>query len=122
MSHQHLTPGSSARGMKQLEMFKMGLNVETLGADKDVDVQEAPVQAIDPGGAARNVDLPDVSASDYADDGMVFVVLNTADAAETITVRDAANADASVGSVPQNGLGVFVWDSAGGQWLGNGAS
>lgn len=121
MSQQHLSPGSTARGMKHIEMFKMGLNVETLGADKDVGVQDPPVQVLDPAGT-RNVDLPDVTGSDYEDEGIMFVVINTADAAETITVRDAANGDATVGTVGQNGLGFFFWDMNNGEWVGNGAS
>lgn len=59
------------------------VNVETLSGDKTLSETDDGVQVLDPGGAGRNVDLP-------ADDlGLpLYIISNTADAAETLTVRD----------------------------------
>lgn len=64
-------------------VYQQSVNVETLSGDKTLLATDEQRQVLDPGGAARNVDLP-------ADqEGLEYVIVNTADAAETITVRDA---------------------------------
>lgn len=118
MSQQHLGAGSTAKGMRFTDLFKMGLTVETLSGGIDLDAEDPPVHFLDPGGAGRNVDLPDMTASDYEDEGVMFIIINTADAAETLTIRDGANSDSTVDSVNQHGLGMFFWDKAAGQWRG----
>lgn len=50
---------------------------------------------LDPGGAARNILMP------APEEGLMFLLINTADAAETITVRNAADS-ATYGTVAQN--------------------
>lgn len=82
----------------------------TLSGDYNVPashLQSYNVFPMDPGGAARNVDLPNVK-NGYA------VIVNTADAAEEITVRDTA--DATVATIAQNERGVFHCD--GSNWYG----
>ena len=66
---------------------------------------------IDPGGAARDVTLPD--PANFA--GMQLAILNAADAAETITVKNAAGS--SLGTIEQNRIGHLV--VLGGAWLFN---
>lgn len=59
-------------------------------------------QFLDPGGAGRNVDLP----AEEESDGLMFVIVNGADAAEDLTVRN--DAAATIGTVAQNEIGIFV--------------
>jgi len=75
-----------------------GFNAQTLSDHLVLTAGDDAYQAIDPGGSARNVDLPDLGTSGR---GMV-VVDNTADAAEVITLRDVANSNATVGTPAQN--------------------
>jgi len=64
-------------------VYRQSNNVETLSGDKTVSRTDEQVQILDPGGAGRNVDLP------ADEEGLMFEVVNTADAAEDLTVRDA---------------------------------
>lgn len=63
---------------------------------------------VDPGGSARNLDLP-------AFPGGFVIVWNTADGVEAITVRDQANTTVAV--LDQNQHGVFGCSDAG-VWQG----
>ena len=63
-------------------VYPQSSNVETLSGDKTVANNDEQVQVLDPNGSARNVDLP-------ADEqGLVYEVVNTASAANDLTVRD----------------------------------
>ena len=78
-------------------------NAETLSGAKTLAVTDAKFQFLDPGGSARNVDLPDLrtlttdtnsegtgdaGTDRYVDaQGGYFVISNTADGSEVITVR-----------------------------------
>jgi len=75
-------------------------NVETLSDDKTLSYSDAAIQVLDPGGSARNVDLP----ADQV--GQAYLIVNTADAAETITVRD--DGDTAIADVAQNEAAYFV--------------
>jgi hypothetical protein len=59
-------------------------NVETLTGAKTLVVNDAYIQALDPGGGARTVTLPALAK------GLMVVVANRADAAEVITINSAA--------------------------------
>jgi len=91
---------------------------ETLGADRVLtaaEVADSYIIALDPGGAARNVDLPVTTALA----GQEFIIINTADAAETITVRLTAGG-ATVATVDQNEHARLVCYSAtAGSWVGS---
>lgn len=89
-----------------------GFAAETLAAAKTLATTDAQFQALDPGGAGRDVTLPDVEG-DLSFDGYWVVIANTADAAEDLTVKDASTA--TIGTVSQNELGVF-YVSAAGAW------
>lgn len=79
------------------------------------EVTENYIYAVDPGGSARNVDLPATSA---ALAGQEFVIINTADAAETLTVRLTAGG-ATVATIDQNEHAVVTCYSAtAGSWVG----
>jgi hypothetical protein len=68
----------------------------TLGAALTVDADSPQVLFLDPGGAGRNVDLP----AEETSKGLFFIIVNTADAAEALTIRN--DAAGTVGSVTQN--------------------
>ena len=72
-------------------------------------------QAIDPDGSARNVDLPDMGKYGSG----IFVIDNTAGGAEVITLRDAANSSATVGTPTQNESATCHWsaDGSSGKWI-----
>lgn len=62
------------------------VNTETLAGDKTMTHDDPEVHFLDPGGAGRNVDLPPEEESA----GLSFVIVNTADAAEVLTIRNDA--------------------------------
>lgn len=62
------------------------VNTETLAGTKTLVITDNMMQFLDPGGSARNVDLPAESDSD----GKMFVICNRADASEIITIRNDA--------------------------------
>ena len=68
--------------------------IKTLAAGLTLVKTDAMLQALDPDGSARTVVLP------AAAEGMVCIIANTADAAEIITVNDAAAA--LIGTPTQN--------------------
>jgi len=59
-------------------------NVEVLTANKTLTAADARIQVLDPGGEPRDVTLPPEAASA----GVDFLVHNSADAAEALTVKD----------------------------------
>lgn len=64
-------------------IYQQSTNVETLSGDKTLASTDEQVQVLDAGGSGRNVDLP----SD--EEGLRYVIVNSSDAAEDLTVRDA---------------------------------
>ena len=74
-----------------------GFNAQTLSGHLALTAGDDAYQAIDPDGA-KNVDLPELGTSGL---GMVGID-NTASGSEVITLRDAANSNATVGTPTQN--------------------
>jgi len=91
---------------------------ETLAAARvltPAEVADNYYIVLDPGGAGRNVDLPATSA-DMA--GQEIVIINSADAAETLTVRLTAGG-ATVATIDQNEHARLICFSAtAGSWVG----
>ncbi len=81
--------------------------IETLSGNLTIDTTYGNLMALDPGGSARDVTLP------AAFDGGGYLIVNTADAAETITVKDSGAS--TVATVAQN-RAVVVTSNANG-WV-----
>lgn len=80
----------------------------------EADVRNSYTLTIDPGGAARNVDLPATTNLE----GHEFVIINTADAAETLTVR-LTGGGATVATIDQSEHAVLrCYSSTAGAWVG----
>ncbi len=66
------------------ERWKMASFTETLSAGKTITVAYPPIIMLDPGGSGRDVTLPaEASSKD-----LMFLIVNLADAAEALTVKD----------------------------------
>lgn len=89
---------------------RQSVNTEALGAAKTLTCDDARIQVLDPGGAGRDVTLPDVSASK----GLDFYVRNAADAAEVLTIKNAAAA--TICTPTQNETAYVFCDGA--AWYG----
>ena len=111
-------------------------NAETLSGAKTLTATDAKNQFLDPGGSGRNVDLPDLRTATtdikseatgtggttrYADlQGGTFVISNTADAAEVITIR-GWNGSSTTGTIctpTQNETAILTWTGATNGWIG----
>lgn len=94
------------------EMFgtKHFAKLQTLAAALQLTDNDPDYLAIDPGGSARNVDLPEATA---ANNGRTFLIYNSADAAETITVR-VYGGGTTVGTVAQAKAAIVA--NIGGTW------
>jgi hypothetical protein len=90
---------------RQLRL-KGGVRIATLAGAETWDATTAHLQFLDCGGSARTITLPAAAAVP----GLALIVVNTSDAAETITVTGQA-------SIPQNTAAIYAsngtaWDSA----------
>jgi hypothetical protein len=91
---------------------RLGANSQTLGAGLALAADAPHLQFLDPGGSARNVDLP---ASPQRGD--FFIIVNMADAAEVITVRTSAGAGLTPALTPtQSETAVVFYDGT--NWRG----
>ena len=83
--------------------FRFGRQTVTLGANLTLTKLSPPLQFIDPAGA-RDLTLPAESVSE----GLCFIIVNQANAAEDITVKD--DSPATIGIIGQNEVGILVCD------------
>ncbi len=79
-------PTGARKPFTATPLYRGGVNIQTLTDAKTLDAQSSTLQALDPGGAARDVTMPAL------EDGLWFGIYNAADAAEPITVKTAAAA------------------------------
>lgn len=95
---------------------KMAVLAETLTGARvltDAEVKNYGYIVLDPGGAARNVDLP--ATTNMA--GHSVTIINSADAAEALTVRLTAGG-ATIGTIDQSENATFICYSAtAGSWV-----
>ena len=76
-------------------------DTEILADDKVLVDSDAAIQFLDPGGAAREVELPA-----EGNDNHPFLIVNTADAAEALTVKD--DSGGTIGTVARDEAKLFV--------------
>ncbi len=103
---------SRTAGLLQLVRLerRQNSNVATLVGDLTLTADDPRIQALDPGGAGRDVTLPPEAVSA----GLDFYIHNTADAAETLTVKD--DGGAAVCTPGQNETAYVFCDGA--AWRG----
>lgn len=83
-----------------MEKNKLGHMFQALGATFVMDADMPPLISLDPGGAGREVDLP------AEEKGLWFLISNTADAAETLTVKEDS-AVTTIATLGQDEYGLF---------------
>ena len=91
--------------------MKFASQTIVLAADNyAIDIDQPPVLWIDPAGS-KDVLLPLATTAKF----LFFVIINTADAAENLTVKDVAEAG-TITVIGQNEIGVYFCDGA--TWRG----
>lgn len=96
---------AEAYGIKINVGLKLARNIEALTAEKTLNIGDATMQVLDPGGGDKDVLLPAEASSD----GLVFLIKNTADAAESLIVKEDSDTT-TIGTVAQNEAGLFFCD------------
>lgn len=95
----------------QATEFRLGPPlIQTLTGTFVVGADMPSLLVLDPGGAARNVDMPAEEAAGM--EGKLWVVVNNADALEVITLRN--DAAGTIGTLTQNETAMLL--VAGGAW------
>ena len=79
-------------------------DTETLGSARTIVLSDAQHLQLDPGGAGRDVTLPPFR------DGLSYMIVNRADAAEDLTVKDAAAA--TIVTISQNERAIVASDGS----------
>ena len=85
--------------------FRLQSMTKDATADMAIGATWPPHLLLDPAGGAKTIQLP--AEADSVD--LVFIITNTADAAETITVEEDG-ATTTIGTVAQNASGMFHCD------------
>ena len=98
MSRQNLESGV-ARGLLIGELI-FDQSTVTLAGALTLTKKSVPLHFIDPGGAGRTITLPAEAVSE----GLVFIIHNTADAAEILTIED--DAAGAVATPTQNEMAI----------------
>lgn len=87
------------------DRLRFGSRASTLAADYTLEASAPIVHALDPGGATRKVLLP------TANESLFFVIANTADAAEDLTLRDAGDTT-TLATLVQGDMALLFCDAA----------
>lgn len=98
--------GAALRDILLEKGIKGLCTVITLGGAHTFDADTGFLAFIDPGGATRVVTLPDPAT----DKGNIYIVVNTADAAEDLTMNDPAAT--TRGTISQNEFAIVTSDGA----------
>lgn len=86
--------------------IKGAAHIQTLAAALTFDTDTSFVAYLDPGGATRVVTLPDPTVASEKD--TVRIIVNTADAAEDLTINDPAAT--TRGTISQNEFAIILCD------------
>lgn len=98
MSRLHMDD-NELRNPKIMSGFRLQTMTKTLGAAFTITADMPPAITLDPGGATRQVIMPLETVE--ANKGLTFIIRNGANAAEDLTIRNAAN-DATLGTISQD--------------------
>ena len=90
---------------------RMQVNTETLSGTKTMTHDDVELHFLDPGGAGRTVTLPPEEESA----GLTFVIVNTADAAEVLTIED--DGSTTICTPTQNEVATLFCDGT--TWAGS---
>jgi hypothetical protein len=105
-----LRDASAAIHMPDLALVRTPLaHVATLTGDLTIDATYPEILKLDPGGASRNVTLD----AEPTNSGLYRRIINAADAAENLVVKN--DAAATIGTINQNEQGEFYCD--GSDWI-----
>jgi hypothetical protein len=96
---------AEARNLTQVSKARMGVGSQTLTGTTTLTHGMPPALFLDPGGATRIILMPTEADSK----GLMFLIVNKADAAEDLTVKDDANA-VTIGTISQNEMAILVCD------------
>lgn len=92
--------------------FGTGQNTEALSGAKTLSPGDSQFQRLDPDGSARDVNLPPEGSSQ----GLWYYVLNTANAAENLVVKD--DGGSTIVTVSQNEAAIVVCDGTSWEHMG----
>jgi hypothetical protein len=81
--------------------MKSGVNVQTLAGTTTMPTNPNVMNFLDPGGATRILLLPPEVK------GLMLIIVNTADAAEDLTVKEDSNTT-TIGTISQNEMAILV--------------
>lgn len=89
------------RPQDALITIPLGVHIGTLDNNLTLDATYPNIVKLDPGGSARDITLDAIATNS----GLKRTIINGADAAENLVVKNAAGS--TIGTVNQNELGVF---------------
>ena len=103
---------TDAHGIPLFSLFalKNGYRITAAAANQTLDDTFPVIWGFDPSGGARDVILDGASAAaaDPAIHGLTRLIVNRADGAEALTVKDAAAN--TIGTISQNEMAIFYHD------------
>jgi hypothetical protein len=103
-----VTEGGTGASTAQAATYNIhNTRTATMSGDETLTTTSAVYQFLDPNGSDRNLDLPNAT---------MFVVKNTGDGGEVITVRDAS--DVTIDEVDNGVTLTFRWDGSAWQVMG----
>lgn len=94
---------ASADGLSIMRRLFAYFESRTLAGEYVIAVTSPTVQILDPGGAGRDVLLPAEASSR----GLIFIIFNSADAAEALTVKEDSDTTTIVTIAQNEGAIVF---------------
>lgn len=96
---------ATAAGLQINNKAKLGVNVETLTAQKALVVGDATLQVLDPNAASQDVLLPAEADSK----GLMFIIVNAGAGVEDLAVKEDSDTT-TIATVTFPEVGLFVCD------------
>lgn len=86
------------------DVLSLQSNTEGLSGTKTIATDDPQIQFLDPDGSARDVTLP----AEAENDGRMYVIVNTADGNETLTVKD--DGGTTISEIVMDSAAIFACD------------